>query len=404
MLLGFQSVRAIALGLGAFHLLSNLRKGGDVLEGFWKESMATAVIAQELADLFDVAVGEEAFVAGLLHDVGKLVLSEYDPEAACDLYGGDYVGPELLAAEREAFGVDHTEVAGELGRRWELPDVLQRAMTNHHRHFVAPPPDRGDLLAFLVAAAKMLTGPLSAGGDVERDVASKTARIFRKPVGTVFSLLQRLPAKIAEYADFFEIDIDDLKAYTLWVEQENQRLNDVFSRQEDERRQVERQRAEMAAIREVHALLVAGGGPEAPVRRTLRAAREIAGSRRTVLALVETSKRELRPYRSDGDVAPAFLEGFRFPLDEGGVLAEALRGSSPIAVFDTKIPYFRRVLTARELRVLDTPSFAAVAVRRGDEAVGVLYADRVDGDEPFSDEELEALATLANLLSLALRN
>jgi len=156
-------------------------------------------------------------------------------------------------------------------------------------------------------------------------------------------------------------------------------------------------------MREVHALLAEGGEPEGAIRRTLRAAREAAGSRRTVLALVDGKSRELRPKLSDGDVTPDFLEKFRFPLAEGGALGEALRSGRPIHVFDIQMPYFRRILTAREVGALDAPSFVAVPVRKGAEGIGVLYADRAEGDDPFNDEELETLTSLADLVSLALR-
>lgn len=403
MLLGFQSVRAVALGLGSFHLLSALRRGGDVLEGFWRESIATAVVCQEMAGLFGVAVTEEAFVAGLLHDVGKLILAEHDPDRACELYGGEYLGPQLLAEERAAFGVDHTEVAAELARRWELPEVLRKAMTLHHRHFAAPPADRGELLAFLVSAAKTLSGVLSGAPEDTRDLAGKLARLFRKPVGTVLGILEGLPERLKEYAEFFEIEVADLRDYTLWVEDENRRLTDAFAEQESERRRVEARQVEMSTVREIHGLLVQGVGTAAVVHRVLRAASEIAGSRRTVLARLEGSPPELRRAWSDGDVTPYFLDDFRFPLAEDGVFAEVVRGGQPLHVFDSQMPYFTRLLSAREAQVLDAPSFAVVPVLGAGGVAGVLYADRADGDESFSDEEVQTLGTLADLASLALR-
>lgn len=403
MLMGFQSVRSIALGLGSYHLLSALERGGRVMETFWRDAMTSAVICQELAGLFGMAAAEEAFVAGLLHDVGKLILAEHDPEGASALYGPTLVGPELLAAEKAAFGVDHTEVASELARRWELPEVLQKAMTQHHRHYASPPVDRGDLLAFLVSASKALSAPLSDGTGDARDLASKLARVLRKPVGTVLSVLKGLPEKIQSYAAFFEIEVDDLKAYTLWVEGQNERLSQAFSEQEGERRRAEGRRAEMAAIREVNAMLVQGAAVEQVVRRILRAARETTGSRRTVIALRSGEPGHLLATWSDGDVTPQFLKDFRFPLTEEGVFVEVMRGGQTIHVIDARLPYFKRLLSAREAKGLDTPSFAVLPVRKGSEAAGVLYADRNEGDDPFCDEDLESLGTLADLVSLALR-
>jgi GAF domain-containing protein len=351
-----------------------------------------------------MAAAEEAFVAGLLHDVGKLILAEHDPNAAAAVYGGRTVGPQLLAGERAAFGVDHTEVAGELGRRWELPEVLQKAMTQHHRHYTAPPADRGDLLAFLVGASKTAAASLGTGSEDLRELASKMARILRKPVGSVLGVLKDLPEKIRTYAGFFEIEVDDLKAYTLWVEGENQKLSNAFSQQEEERRRLEARRAEMAAIREVHAMLVQGDGADAAARRALRAAREITGSRRSVVALPSQEGVALVPAWSDGDVTPQFLGAFRFPLEGQGVFAEVLRGGQAIHVFDANLTYYKPLVSAHEPNTLDPPSFAVLPHLKGGQTAGVFYADRSEGDDPFTDEDMESLSALADLVGLALRN
>ncbi|MBE0618894.1 MAG: HDOD domain-containing protein, partial [Proteobacteria bacterium] len=163
-LLGFESVRAIALGLGAYNLLSTLERGGKVHERFWRESIANAVACQGLAELVGLRVPEEAFVAGLLHDVGKLILAAHDPEASQRIHGQGAEGPALLAAETRAFGVNHAEVAGELARRWELPPVLQGALASHHRHYAVMPEPGPECMAFLVGVAKTLTAPLWCDG------------------------------------------------------------------------------------------------------------------------------------------------------------------------------------------------------------------------------------------------
>ncbi|MDF1552439.1 MAG: HDOD domain-containing protein [Deferrisomatales bacterium] len=401
-MLGFESVRALALGLGAFNLLSSLEKGGHLHEDFWKNSMAVAVACQELAGLVGIRTVEEAFVAGLLHDVGKLILTEVDVDKAQQVYGAGLEGTALLRAETEAFGVDHAEVAGELARRWELPPVLQRAMEHHHRPFSKVPEDPGERLAFLVGVAKTLTGPLRQESCEPRALAAQVARLVRKPVGTVLGEIRNLPDKIREYAGFFEIQLDDLKEYTLWLEEEHQRLFEATVDREGGRREEERRQAELATMRDIHGLILEGADGEAVGRRVLRGARAAAGSRRCVLALVNPDRTELRATWGDGDVTPQFLGRFRFPLREKGILASTVAGGEPVNVFDTALPFFSRLLGEREAAVLDVASFAAFPLRRGGTVVGVLYGDRDPGDEPFSDAEAETLGSLADLLSLAL--
>lgn len=399
-LLGFESVRAIALGLGAYHLLSSLRRGGEILEGFWIHAVATAVVAQELADLLRYDVPEEAFVAGLLHDVGKLVLAHRWPDRAAGVYGAGTRGSALLAAEKRAFGVDHVEVGAELARRWELPEVLQAAIARHHRTFPAPPADRGDRLAFLVGAAKALAEPLWGGAEPHRELAASMARVLRKPVGMVLGALGRVPAKIREYARFFELRVEDLKTYTLWVEQENQRLQEMFAGQEAERRRAERREAELAAVREIQGLILDGAPARDVAGLVLRRIREVVGASRV---LVWTrSGGELSPLAWDGDVTPEFAEALSGTPEPGGALEAALRGEA-LCVVDRALPYYERVLAPGEAAALDVRCFALVPLGPGDRPGFVLYADREDDDEPFGDDELESLATLGRLIPLAAR-
>jgi putative nucleotidyltransferase with HDIG domain len=389
--------------VGAYQLLSTLKKGGGVLERFWTHSIAAAVVSQELARLLGLEVVEEAFVAGLLHDVGKLVLAEHDPETAREVYRDGFSGPEALGAEHAAFGVNHLEVGEELARRWELADVLRCAVARHHRHYPAPPAEPGDRLAFLVGVAESLAHPLSEGQDDPRDLAAQIARVLRKPVGPLATVLTGVPEKIEEFAQFFEIQLDDLKTYTLWVEGENQRLQEEFERQEGDRRRAERRQAEMTTIREVHGLLLDGSEADAVVWRVLRGAQEAAGARRAVLARASEQPATVCAVRGHGDVTPEFVEGFRFPLAEGGVVAEATQSGQIVNVFDVGLPYFRRLLSAREVEHLDAPAFVVIPIRVEQQQLGVLYADRLDGDDPFSDEEVETLAALSDLAGLAFR-
>jgi GAF domain-containing protein len=110
---------------------------------------------------------------------------------------------------------------------------------------------------------------------------------------------------------------------------------------------------------------------------------------------------ELRAAWGDGDVTPEFLERFRFAVGERGLLAGVVSSGAPANVFDVSLPFFARLLGEREAAVLGVSSFAVFPLKRGDGVIGVLYGDRNERDEPFTDEEAEALGSMADMLSLA---
>jgi putative nucleotidyltransferase with HDIG domain len=106
--------------------------GGISVEKLWRHSAATAVAAGIVAEHIHEPEGA-AFTAGLLHDVGKVVLASADGSRYAQLVqASGTCGLPLLAAEQECFGFDHSEVGARLLNRWGLPENIVAAVRHHH--------------------------------------------------------------------------------------------------------------------------------------------------------------------------------------------------------------------------------------------------------------------------------
>ena len=102
-------------------------------DGLWEHSIAVAICCEQLAERLRLPIAREAFTAGLLHDLGKVVLGtfvEVDDEPIKAIVVGDNVA--FNEAERMVLGLDHAEVAGELLKRWNLPDEVVESARWHH--------------------------------------------------------------------------------------------------------------------------------------------------------------------------------------------------------------------------------------------------------------------------------
>ncbi|MCA9733825.1 HDOD domain-containing protein, partial [candidate division KSB1 bacterium] len=133
-LLGFNEVRNIIVGLAVFNMLEKLKSNKRFnFKEFWLHSLATGVAARMLAEHVQYKNIEEAFVAGLLHDVGKLVVSQLMPKEYDEVMLRIENGMDDLSAENEVFHADHQVIGQWLAERWHLPDVLIRACSLHHR-------------------------------------------------------------------------------------------------------------------------------------------------------------------------------------------------------------------------------------------------------------------------------
>jgi putative nucleotidyltransferase with HDIG domain len=132
--LGIETIQALALSLGVF---SQYRQTGQFsVEDLQTHSLRTANLAKVLAtaEQFSKSAGEEAFLGGMLHDVGKLVLAtnyprEYDH---CIALAKDGDVP-IVNAESDTFGITHADAGMYLLRLWGLPDTIVEAVALHHR-------------------------------------------------------------------------------------------------------------------------------------------------------------------------------------------------------------------------------------------------------------------------------
>jgi putative nucleotidyltransferase with HDIG domain len=129
----------------------------------WRHSATVSLAARGLARLVKVGTCEEASVAGLLHDVGKTVLTSVVPEAAAEAVSvarGRRI--PVWQAEAQVLGYHHANVGGTLLRAWGLPDEVVDAVSFHHQ-----PASTSNRLAQVVAladAAAHAVGAVGSGG------------------------------------------------------------------------------------------------------------------------------------------------------------------------------------------------------------------------------------------------
>ncbi len=131
----------------------------------WRHSMATALLSREIGKEMGFEDLSTLFTAALLHDIGKIVLSQFVKEefeaieALVQQEGRDFV-----SAEREALGVDHAVLGAKMAQQWQLPAPIIRAIAYHHD----PMRTKGDQqLVRLVALANLVVISMGVGGGVQ---------------------------------------------------------------------------------------------------------------------------------------------------------------------------------------------------------------------------------------------
>jgi len=181
---GFATVRALAAGA-----VTGLDDGQGLPERFWEHSAQVAHATGLVARHFGVGAND-AFAAGLLHDLGEGVMCRTAPDVWSEIAAWTATGtPDRLESERERFGADHTEVGGRILRAWHLPDELSDAVRSHHDTTPANP--LGRALACGAAFAALVCEEL----DDERSEAAM-ARLDREGISADF--VDRVGPRLAE--------------------------------------------------------------------------------------------------------------------------------------------------------------------------------------------------------------
>lgn len=134
-LIGTSQVRNIALSTSVASAFEGLPNELVSMDNFWHHSLYCALVSRILARRVGRMDPEAMFTAGMLHDIGELVIFSRLPEKARQalemvLDSGDEI--PVYEAEREVIGLDHAQVGGELARQWNLPPLLQDCIEFHH--------------------------------------------------------------------------------------------------------------------------------------------------------------------------------------------------------------------------------------------------------------------------------
>lgn len=131
--MGAAQVRRIALNQSVAELFGRFQKNsGFDMRYFWYHVLCVAITARELAKRLDYANVDEAYLAGLLHDVGQLALLSVAADQYLPLFKTATGELRLMDEEQKLFGLAHPEIGAWLAQRWNLHSFLADALLYHH--------------------------------------------------------------------------------------------------------------------------------------------------------------------------------------------------------------------------------------------------------------------------------
>ncbi|RPJ05192.1 MAG: HDOD domain-containing protein [Deltaproteobacteria bacterium] len=165
-MIGFSQLLEVILGQESGRFFKGACRGYDLEEGeLWRHSVACALLSRIIPKRLNRPATPAGFTAALLHDIGKVILSQYVK---------DYFGEirqlmegrscSFVEAEKEVLGIDHAELGGKIAEQWQFPDSIVLAIRRHHAPLSAGDSDEIVHLVFLCDLVSLITG-IGGGAD-----------------------------------------------------------------------------------------------------------------------------------------------------------------------------------------------------------------------------------------------
>jgi putative nucleotidyltransferase with HDIG domain len=193
-MLGLNTVKNLAL---SFAILENLRSSRSFSvfssDEFWTHSLCVGVIAKSLAAFKgDTRHRLEAyFVAGLLHDLGKIPLNRQFPEEYHRVWeAADKDQDTLRHSEMKLLGMDHCTVGGMIAKKWRLGSTLIETLSHHHNPDDSSEADRD--FVFIISLANQFTNYLSIGSAGDGFTDKQLIEYLNGKVGVDWAMLHEL--------------------------------------------------------------------------------------------------------------------------------------------------------------------------------------------------------------------
>ena len=248
-MLGVRATRSLCLSFSILSVSPREKTSQFDYAGFWTRSLNTATAARELTLVEGLQTGEAAFLAGLLQDIGVMVLAHCVPQSyAVSLSKAkDKLAPSP-EIEREDLGMDHVEVAKLLFDKWNLPPSLCIPVLYHHRPDEAKDADDRMLASIRIQYFAGRLGEWLYTAEDSKESLEKlneiAARYFDLSPEELEAFMYRLDRKVEETSAVFEITVPRPDSYANLLEKANAALGDIASEQERLVRELEVSRAE----------------------------------------------------------------------------------------------------------------------------------------------------------------
>ncbi len=219
--LGVTTVKCLALSSSILNIKKVARESGVDPKAFFSYVLSVASVSEKTARTIGFTSPDEAFIAGLLNDVGILFFLHHYPREYRQIIDKKVGAASLVEAEVEVFGIDHCEVGRHLAEVWNLPDYVSSSIAGHHRLTNL---DEGNVLQNIIRLAVLLTSDRFSGYEMALEPRLTGINKLRTQLSMSKSQVDEvscsLLSRTIDIADYLGIDIGNVEEILMKANEE----------------------------------------------------------------------------------------------------------------------------------------------------------------------------------------
>ncbi len=396
MVLGFFTLKSFIIAITVGDSLNNDAFKGELFETVWVHGLACSLSANSLAQKLAFEHPEEAMIAGLVHDSGKLFLDHHFPKEYKKVAQMIQQGKDILAAERSVFGLTHVDVGEKIALRWCLPETLIDAIRNHHEFSEST---KNLSLSDIIYVAGLFASKaipeewkdriqrIYPDHSTEREI-KKTCSNLKLSEKDVREIIQTTKENIYRVAE--DLNLEFLKP-------SGQKGDDPSAELFRLNREVEEKERQLAMINEIGAFAMENPKPEELIQVVVEAVHRGIGFDRTLLFLRNPTGDEVNGRLGLGYDVPPFLKKITVSMKSDGLMGKAMQERSTFNVVDEESPSDGALPSLEVPSLAEIKAFALVPFLAGTEVVGLVMVDNTFTGKAIGDREVDLIRTFLTL-------
>ncbi|MFK5915012.1 MAG: HDOD domain-containing protein [Woeseiaceae bacterium] len=351
--LGLDTIKSIAITATVQQFFSRYSKEKSrFLKGFWEHTLNTALVAKSLAKLTSYHNPEEAYLAGLLHDIGQLIFENYSQHEYSILVYTDTSSDELLKRENEKYNVTHDDIGARLLELWGITDVISESVKYHHTKMQDI--QEAHQLVKIINLANSITTHNQSHDEIRLDYSH---RLFDLSDSILIDILNNAKYEVKKIAASMDIDIG----------------NSELSEKNDEDKQIQiAEKIRDISLTQGSMQLLTEGVKGIDYSAIQKSTKILFGLDKSCLFVYYEEKNTLVLEHTTAQINKNILNGFEIKCDSASLIATVINAGEPRAYFPDENEANHPVIDKQITSAFKTEGILCVPLIKSGQYVGVV--------------------------------